>query len=654
MFTSFLNRLSLTQSRTAEQAVEKPIAPPPRQGPMIFPRRLPSLEEAWQSCRIRSSHGAYLALSNDLNLRLVSVPDPAPEQDVILFRSTARPIIGLLVSPSGHDMDFYGGRLVGPIVPVLIIGGKYGPISLRCPVQEVHLTAGPVDETLGVGAVAFDRAHIKDWERFEAPSCECGPLADGLGQALSEIASLIAEDFTAEIFLSRVRIASPESMRLALPSLLYLAPRDALVAFASELVRDRDLTERVCALLPQDHWSGEGLPSLARWLADRSAVPPTPIIDEDHDSLDQAFWGNHGVSGAPYPTALLAMAARSTVVPHRQACILATMRNEGIYLLEWIAHHQAIGFEHFFLYSNDNTDESDALLKVLAEHGIITWTKSFVRPSRSPQLKAYSHALSCAPSILEYRWTAIIDLDEFIFLDTTRFVSIKDFLMLNDARQADAIAMSWLVFTPGGQNSWSEVGLRNNLQYRLPTYVKEVKTIVKTGKFVSSFPHYPVAGVDAAIAYLDTRGNFHYHPGRGEPLAEAREPTDENVWVGHYHLKSTDEYLWKISRTTGFDAYDKAPESVSALRFLSSFVSHYDSAGMQLDTRMAACAPAYDERYRALMDLDGVPSAYQAVKTSYLAQVETLRARVLAEPVTTPDRERLLEIVRSYTSSEAH
>jgi hypothetical protein len=652
MFASFLNRLSGTHSRTAEQAVETSAAPPPQQIPEIFPRRLPVLEDGWQSYRIRTAHGAYLALSNELNPRPVSMPEPDPEQAVILFRSTVRPIIGLLVSPSGQDIDLYGGRLVGPLVPVLIIGGMSGPVSFRSPVEEVHLTAGPLDEALDVGAVAFDRPRIKEWERFKTPSCDFGPLAAGLEHALSEIAILIAEDFTVETFLGRVRVASPEPMRLALPCLLYLAPRDVVVAFAGELVRDRKLTDQVCALLPQDHWSRDGLPGLARWLADRS-VASTTFIDEDHDTLDQAFWGNYGVGGAPYPAALLCMAARSTVVPRRHACILATMRNEGIYLLEWIAHHQAIGFEHFFLYSNDNTDESDALLQVLAKHGILTWTKSVVGPNRSPQLKAYGHALSTAAPILDYRWTAIIDLDEFIFLDTSRFVSIRDFLVLNDARQADAIAMSWLVFTPSGQNSWSESGLRHNLRYRLPTYVRETKTIVKTGKFVSSYPHYPIAGVDAVIAYLDTKGNFHYHPGRGEPLATAREPTDENVWVGHYHLKSTDEYLWKMTRTTGFDAYDKASNNFD-LRFLSSFVNHHDSAAMQLDTRMATCAPGYDERYRTLMDLDGVRSAHEAVKTSYLAQVEELRARVLAEPATTSDRERLRDIVRSYTTSEAN
>ena len=648
MFASLLNRLRVTRSGTAGQTIEEPVAPS-----VVVPRRLPKLEDAWRACRLRSVHGTYLALPNDSGLRLVGVPEPDPAQAVILYRSILRPIIGLLVSPSGRHMDLYGGRLVGPIVPVLIMGGTSGSLSFRCPVQEVYLTTGPMDKELEVGAVAFDRAEIKAWECFEASSYKGEPPAVYLEHALNEIASVIAADFDVESLLSRIRVTSPELMHLALPCLLYLAPRDVVVAFARELVRDRDLTDRVCASLPQDYWSRESLPDLAAWLADRSAVLPK-FIDENYDTLDQAFWGNYSLGGAPYPTALLAMAARSTVVPRRQACILATMKNEGIYLLEWIAHHQALGFQHFFLYSNDNTDQSDALLQALARHGIITWTKSLVGPSHSPQLKAYSHALSCAASILDYRWTAIIDLDEFICLDTSRFVSIEDFLALNEARQADAIAMSWLVFTPSGQNIWNESGLRHNLQYRLPTYVREVKTIIKTQKFVSSFPHHPVAGVDAAIAYLDTKGRFHYHPGRNEPMATARDATDENAWIGHYHLKSTDEYLWKVSRTTGFDAYNKAPSSQSALRFLSSFVSQYDSAGMQFDSRIAACAPAYDEHYRTLMDLDGVESAYEAVKASYLAQVEILRVRVMAEPATTPDRERLQEIIRSYASVEAH
>lgn len=32
---------------------------------------------------------------------------------------------------------------------------------------------------------------------------------------------------------------------------------------------------------------------------------------------------------------------------------ILTQRNEGAFLLEWLAHHRAIGFTDFLVFSND-------------------------------------------------------------------------------------------------------------------------------------------------------------------------------------------------------------------------------------------------------------------------------------------------------------
>ena len=47
------------------------------------------------------------------------------------------------------------------------------------------------------------------------------------------------------------------------------------------------------------------------------------------------------------------------------------MRNEGVYALEWLAYHQSLGIDEFFIYSNNNDEGSDALLKRLSGAGVI-------------------------------------------------------------------------------------------------------------------------------------------------------------------------------------------------------------------------------------------------------------------------------------------
>ena len=52
--------------------------------------------------------------------------------------------------------------------------------------------------------------------------------------------------------------------------------------------------------------------------------------------------------------------------------IVTAMKNEGPYILDWIAHHLSIGFEHFFVATNDCDDGTDRILDRLAELGHVT------------------------------------------------------------------------------------------------------------------------------------------------------------------------------------------------------------------------------------------------------------------------------------------
>src|ERR1700755_2182278 len=77
--------------------------------------------------------------------------------------------------------------------------------------------------------------------------------------------------------------------------------------------------------------------------------------------------------------------------------ICAIVRNEGPYILEWIAFHRCVGVEHFFIYDNESTDETSEILQMLQEAGIVTripWTTadaSAIDPPVGPQLPAYRH-----------------------------------------------------------------------------------------------------------------------------------------------------------------------------------------------------------------------------------------------------------------------
>ena len=63
---------------------------------------------------------------------------------------------------------------------------------------------------------------------------------------------------------------------------------------------------------------------------------------------------------------------------------MTAVRNEGLYLVEWLAYHRQLGVDAFFIYANDNDDGSDALLAALSRAGVVNWIREHDRAGRQP------------------------------------------------------------------------------------------------------------------------------------------------------------------------------------------------------------------------------------------------------------------------------
>jgi hypothetical protein len=231
----------------------------------------------------------------------------------------------------------------------------------------------------------------------------------------------------------------------------------------------------MAALFPDDPWADTGLPALWRFLEKRraqSTLPPSPSQQTGPSNMPFAVIGPNLDRLAPDATAhagafpdlgdyvslahWCTVVARRAVAPTKDLCIIACARDDGLYLLEWLAYHRSVGVEQVFLYTNDNTDGSDRLLRALAAAGEIALVKNIVRPG--PVYKAYGHAMSLMPEVLttNYRWCAIIDPDEMIGFDRNLFGSLNDYIAWQELQPVDAIALNWLVFGSSGALRWHD------------------------------------------------------------------------------------------------------------------------------------------------------------------------------------------------------
>jgi len=136
--------------------------------------------------------------------------------------------------------------------------------------------------------------------------------------------------------------------------------------------------------------------------------------------------------------------------PRRRAAVVATMRDEGFLVLEWVAHHLSLGFEGIFIYTNDNADGSDALFAALAARGVIVHVRNQVSVGISPQIKAYEHALHLQPALRDFEWVLFADADELLMPDSRSIGAVLDHAAARyPERLPSAICFAWLWFFSG-------------------------------------------------------------------------------------------------------------------------------------------------------------------------------------------------------------
>ncbi|MYM56043.1 glycosyltransferase family 2 protein [Thalassovita mangrovi] len=88
------------------------------------------------------------------------------------------------------------------------------------------------------------------------------------------------------------------------------------------------------------------------------------------------------------------------------------VKNEGPFLLEWIAFNRLIGVTDFLFYSNDCTDATDRMLDALSARGIV---RHLPNPAegRNYQMEALKDAAR-QDIVLDADWVWIADVDEFL------------------------------------------------------------------------------------------------------------------------------------------------------------------------------------------------------------------------------------------------
>ena len=135
-----------------------------------------------------------------------------------------------------------------------------------------------------------------------------------------------------------------------------------------------------------------------------------------------------------------------TEKPRHRCSIVACARWETDHIVEWLTYHGSIGFDHVYLYCND--DDPSALYDVVRP--FLSGGNPFVTflhfAPLGEQRRMYEHFLKTR--LLESEWVTFLDIDEFLFLARDPTI---DGLLARRAAAADVLYFSWVMFGNSGR-----------------------------------------------------------------------------------------------------------------------------------------------------------------------------------------------------------
>jgi FkbM family methyltransferase len=253
----------------------------------------------------------------------------------------------------------------------------------------------------------------------------------------------------------------------------------------------------------------------------------------------------------PFP----ARTFRNWPVKNPRVFVATCMKDEGPFILEWVAWHKSMGVTDITVFTNDCSDGTDLILDRLTDLGHVQHLPNpafaFDNTNFQPVALNYAHQLR-----------AIREADFFISMDVDEFINVRCgdqtlAALFGDAGAFDVLSMSEVNHGCNNHEHY-ERGWMTELfpahQTTSPGKFRSrrgVKSIVRLSERVEKLRnHRPDMRSDIGpILWLDGSGRVtpHFMADRGENGHDCRRSFDK-VRLEHFPLRSLDSYLAKMYR----------------------------------------------------------------------------------------------------------
>lgn len=285
------------------------------------------------------------------------------------------------------------------------------------------------------------------------------------------------------------------------------------------------------------------------------------------------------------------------MLENQPALIVATMKNEGPYIVDWIAHNMAVGFDSFMVSTNDCNDHTDRILDRLEK---LIPLKHVANPKSLFPEKTNWHVMALRYASLfniykDAGWIYFTDVDEYLQV-WTGDGTLQAF---HDAAGGfDVMSLTSMPFGSSGVTHIEDTPATAQFTVQSKDYDRVAQTRERNSNAIKTMFHNRIKfsvrrNHRPRRADFSTTG-YRWVDGSGRAFSDewvdgnekAVSPigTTDLAQFNHYAVRSEDGYLMKVSRGDAVGAPRLDPDqSVKYWRF-------YNAQG-SIDTRAVAGHP---------------------------------------------------------------
>ncbi|MEO9465937.1 glycosyltransferase family 2 protein [Sulfitobacter pontiacus] len=347
------------------------------------------------------------------------------------------------------------------------------------------------------------------------------------------------------------------------------------------------------------------------------------------------------------------------------------MKDEAPFLLEWYAHHLAVGFTKILVYTNDCSDGTDDMLIRLEELGLGYHRRNDIPEGVKPQPSAMKYA-QAEPKVAEADWILMFDADEFLCINYGDGTLDP---MLDAAGDANGIVITWRIFGSGNVVDWSRDPVTEQYLYAAPpTWNKGwgVKTLFKfdPDKWKIGIHRPSIKNKHLETGFPDT---VKWLNGSGQPMEDyfkfrgwrSIRRTVGYQWaqMNHYAVKSVDSYAIRKFRGNVNNKKDKYNADYWSLQDRNEVyddkILRYTERRKQImdelltDPVLSRLHYAAIEKVEARLEEYRATDAYAELKQSLLEASEVPITQIVAKPPKARDPEEIAKLMSQVEKNVA-